>query len=487
MRNVPIHCRSEKKCCASTGHHGRFSLPAPDGAGPNGKPAPIWSGFPRGPWTPCVGAVQGWLSRGTSSGITHRMGPGKWSVHLGNVADHAVHISFPGLHAHDGEDGIDTVVLFAVDGFYIESVDLKNAEDVAVLNHALGDAIAMVPHVVGLFIEREPIEGAEVHISWIEFSCDRTAERIRLSIRDSVLRGFILLNLCGMSEVDGSAERWQLTDCPRDAMQGVVPFIPTERKVAYLSALMEVGFDVLDAGSFVSPKAIPQMADTAEVLAGLPETDTQVLAIVANLRGAQDALGHGRPDLIGFPFSISETFQQRNTGGGIEEGWRRLEEIRDAVDRAGRRMVVYLSMGFGNPYGDPWSEELAANWADRLHRELGVEQLALSDTVGKGDAQVIEAVCASVTSACPNLVVGAHLHGRREQAGALMAAAWNGGCRHFDGALGGFGGCPMAKDELVGNLPTEVLMEAPAAWGGQTRSWNAEALSRAQEQLSSLF
>lgn len=286
-----------------------------------------------------------------------------------------------------------------------------------------------------------------------------------------------------MVKGSSKSEAWYLTDCPRDAMQGMGPFIPTDQKVAWLSALMEVGFDVLDAGSFVSHKAVPQMADSAEVLAALPETDTSILAIVANERGAQEALDHGRPDYIGFPFSVSETFQQRNTGGGMDEGWRRLASIRNAVERADRKLVVYLSMGFGNPYGDPWSPELTAEWAVRLRDGLGIDHLALSDTVGHADAALVEAVFSEAVSASPDVVMGAHLHGRAEKAASLMEAAWRGGCRHFDGALGGLGGCPMAKDDLVGNLPTETLMKAPMAWGALERSWNGDALERARKLM----
>ena len=305
-------------------------------------------------------------------------------------------------------------------------------------------------------------------------------------IRHGVGWGFILFNLCVMSNIEEGGEPWFLTDCPRDAMQGMSPFIPTSQKVAYLSALMKVGFDVLDAGSFVSPKAVPQMADSAQVLEALPETGTEVLAIVANERGAHDAIAHGRPDFIGFPFGISETFQQRNTGGGIGEGWRRLDAIRNAAASANKGLVVYLSMGFGNPYGDPWSPELAGEWALRLHEELGVSHLALSDTVGQADEGVIESVCAQVISASPDMTVGVHLHGRQEAAVHLMEAAWRGGCRRFDGALGGLGGCPMAKDELVGNLPTEVMMNRPYLWGGKQKKWNEEALAQAQSLLAGL-
>lgn len=280
---------------------------------------------------------------------------------------------------------------------------------------------------------------------------------------------------------------WRLTDCPRDAMQGLPAFIPTERKVAYLSALMEVGFDVLDAGSFVSPKAMPQMADTADVLSALPETDTEVLAIVANLRGAEDALAHGRPDILGFPFSISETFQQRNTGGGIEDGWRRLDAIRNAAERKGKALVAYLSMGFGNPYGDPWHAAMVGEWCGRLHAELDIQTIALSDTVGQATPEVVESVFATAVCAFPDVTLGAHLHGRPEHARRLMEAAWKGGCRAFDGALGGHGGCPMAKDDLVGNLPTEVLMASPAEWGAEEREWNQDAYKRAQRIRRELF
>jgi hydroxymethylglutaryl-CoA lyase len=280
---------------------------------------------------------------------------------------------------------------------------------------------------------------------------------------------------------------WSLTDCPRDAMQGLSGWVSTERKVAYLSALLKVGFDVLDAGSFVSPKAMPQMADTAEVLSLIPESATRILTIVANLRGATEAIDHGRPDILGFPFSISETFQQRNTGGGIDEAWKRLEAIQNAAKRSGREVVVYLSMGFGNPYGDAWSAELVGKWSRRLHEDLGVKTLALSDTVGRATPDLVQKVFQAVCSELPDLNVGAHLHGRMDHAKPLMKAAWLGGCRSFDGALGGHGGCPMAEDELVGNLPTEILMVAPVLWGGNRRDWNESALEKAQSIRASIF
>lgn len=270
-------------------------------------------------------------------------------------------------------------------------------------------------------------------------------------------------------------------------MQGWPAFIPTEVKVEYLTALLQVGFDVLDAGSFVSPKAIPQMADTAAVFDALPDSPARILAIVVNQRGADDALSQGRADLIGFPFSISETFQQRNAGSGIEEAWERLEAIQNRAVQSGKELVVYLSMGFGNPYGDAWAPELVAEWSDRLHRELGVGRLALSDTVGMATESVVTSVFENVVGALPDCEVGAHLHGRPERTLPLMQAAWEGGCRAFDGALGGHGGCPMAKDDLVGNLATEVMMHAPESWGVAPRTWNAEALREAQRIRASIF
>ena len=252
---------------------------------------------------------------------------------------------------------------------------------------------------------------------------------------------------------------WRLTDCPRDAMQGLPEFIPTERKVAYLSALMEVGFDVLDAGSFVSPKAVPQMADTADVLSALPQTATEVLAIVANLRGAEDALSHGRPDILGFPFSISETFQQRNTGGGIEDGWRRLDAIRNAAERKGKAVVAYLSMGFGNPYGDPWHAAMVGEWCGRLHAELDIRTIALSDTVGQATPDVVDSVFGTVVDAFPEVTLGAHLHGRPEQARLLMEA----------------------------RLFWPSMKVSPADWGAEEREWNRDALERAQRIRKELF
>ncbi len=287
--------------------------------------------------------------------------------------------------------------------------------------------------------------------------------------------------------LESAGPNWHLTDCPRDALQGWPVPVSTDMKVDYLTALLQVGFDVVDAGSFVSPKAIPQMADTAAVFDALPDSASRILAIVANLRGAQDALTQGRADLIGFPFSISETFQMRNAGTGISEAWTRLEAIRNRVEQSGKELVVYVSMGFGNPYGDRWSPELVAEWSERLHREMGIQRLALSDTVGQASEEVVQSVFQTTIEALPDCHVGAHLHGRPDRTANLMEAAWKGGCRAFDGALGGHGGCPMAKDDLVGNLATEVLMTAPEQWGVAPREWNAEALREAQRLRALIF
>jgi hydroxymethylglutaryl-CoA lyase len=234
-----------------------------------------------------------------------------------------------------------------------------------------------------------------------------------------------------------------LVECPRDAMQGWPHLIPTATKITYLNALLRVGFDTLDFGSFVSPHAIPQMADTAEVLAGLrtEDTATRLLAIVANFRGAGEAAAHDAIDSIGFPFSVSETFQLRNTNKTIEGSFATVEEIQELCEKMEKELVVYLSMGFGNPYGDPWSEELVFEWADALS-QLGVRTLSLADTVGQ----------------LPGHTIGVHLHSRPHHRMAKIDAALQAGCRRFDGALKGIGGCPMAGDELVGNMDTEWMI-----------------------------
>ncbi|MBL7942128.1 MAG: hydroxymethylglutaryl-CoA lyase [Flavobacteriales bacterium] len=251
----------------------------------------------------------------------------------------------------------------------------------------------------------------------------------------------------------------RLTECPRDAMQGIGTWIPTEDKIRYINSLLKVGFDVMDFGSFVSEKAVPQMRDTEEVLNGLTtETSTLLLAIVANERGALKACEFERIRYIGYPFSVSETFQRRNTNAGIAESVERLHSIMKAAGNAGKEVVVYLSMGFGNPYGDPWSPELVTEWCKRLYEETGARSMALSDTVGVSDPENITALFSVLIPSLKDVSFGAHLHTTPSRWREKIVSAYEAGCRSFDGALGGFGGCPMAADDLTGNMPTENLI-----------------------------
>jgi hydroxymethylglutaryl-CoA lyase len=251
----------------------------------------------------------------------------------------------------------------------------------------------------------------------------------------------------------------KLIECPRDAMQGLHNFIPTAVKAAYLNQLLQVGFDTLDFGSFVSPKAIPQMRDTAEVLQQLDMTGTRtkLLAIVANLRGAEEACQFEAISYLGYPFSISETFQLRNTNATIAESVDRTKEIQELCLRTGKTLVLYLSMGFGNPYGDPWSAEIVERWVDVLRPE-GIRIFSLSDTIGCSNPENIHYLFEQLVPAYPEVEFGAHLHTQPHNWREKIQAAWAGGCRRFDGALRGFGGCPMAKDDLTGNMATENMV-----------------------------
>ena len=251
-----------------------------------------------------------------------------------------------------------------------------------------------------------------------------------------------------------------LIECPRDAMQGIKTFIPTDVKVKYLNTLLQVGFDTIDIGSFVSPKAIPQMADTAEVLSRIDRSGSKskLLVIVANERGAEQAVLQESVSYLGYPFSISETFQQRNTNTSIEGSWGRTREIAQIAKSAGKDLVVYISMAFGNPYGDPWSAGVALHWVKRLVEELGVKVIALSDTVGVARPEDIASMFNALIPAMPQVEFGAHLHATPTNWKEKTQAAWDAGCRRFDGAIKGFGGCPMAEDELVGNLQTELFV-----------------------------
>ena len=280
----------------------------------------------------------------------------------------------------------------------------------------------------------------------------------------------------------------KLIECPRDAMQGIATFIPTDVKVDYLNTLLQVGFDTIDIGSFVSPKAIPQMADTADVLSriDLDGSRSKLLVIVANERGALDAVRQESVSYLGYPFSISETFQQRNTNTGIEGSWARTAAIADRAEKAGKELVVYISMAFGNPYGDPWNAEVALLWTERLVKELGVRTIALSDTVGVARPEDITYLFEALVPALPEVEFGAHLHCSPTNWKAKTQAAWDGGCRRFDGAIKGYGGCPMAEDELVGNLQTELFVRDLEERGVRT-GLDLDLLDRAVAQAVGVF
>jgi hydroxymethylglutaryl-CoA lyase len=250
----------------------------------------------------------------------------------------------------------------------------------------------------------------------------------------------------------------RITECPRDAMQGIRQQIPTRVKADYMNQLLKVGFDVIDFGSFVSPKAIPQMADTKELLGmlDLNGAKSELLAIVANVRGAQDACSHGEIRYLGFPFSISETFQKRNANSGIIESLGRVREISDLCRQAGKSLRVYVSMAFGNPYGDEWSGAIALKWCREL-TSLGITHLALADTVGTSNPQTISELFSAVSAELKGIDLIAHLHAAPNEAMEKIRAAYDNGCRSFDVAIHGFGGCPMAADDLTGNIATESL------------------------------
>jgi len=267
------------------------------------------------------------------------------------------------------------------------------------------------------------------------------------------------------------SNKWiHITECPRDAMQGIHAFIPTELKINYINSLLSCGFSRLDFGSFVSPKAIPQMQDTAEVISHLQwDTPTQLLAIVANEKGVEQGLKFDKIAFLGYPFSVSEQFQQRNTNAGISESKQRLKHIAAEVQGANRHVMVYLSMGFGNPYGDPWSSHLVIDYAKELHETLGISHFALSDTIGCANPEQVKDLFQQISMELPQVEIGAHLHAVPVNAKALIASAIEAGCRYFDTALLGKGGCPMAKDELTGNLDTFTLLSFCEEQGLETQ------------------
>lgn len=256
-----------------------------------------------------------------------------------------------------------------------------------------------------------------------------------------------------------SANKVKIIECPRDAMQGLDEFIKTPDKIRYINALLKVGFDTIDFGSFVSPKYIPQMKDTPQVLSELEteESNSDLLAIVANLRGAKDAIFYDGIQYIGYPFSISETFQKRNTNTSLEKSLETVEHIKDLCDLDKKQLVVYLSMAFGNPYGDFWEPVLVEHWVDRLY-SMGIETISLSDTIGVATPAVISEIYQIISINFPDLELGAHFHSHPHNWEEKIDAAYQAGCRRFDGAIKGYGGCPFAKDDLLGNIATENLI-----------------------------
>lgn len=279
----------------------------------------------------------------------------------------------------------------------------------------------------------------------------------------------------------------KIIECPRDAMQGIKQFIPTPRKIAYIQSLLRVGFDTIDFGSFVSPTAIPQMKDTAEVLSGLDlsTTESKLLAIIANTQGALAASQYQSIYYLGFPFSISENFQMRNTHKTIGESLIVLQDILEIATKANKEVVVYLSMGFGNPYGDPWNVQIVGEWVEKLS-EMGVKILSLSDTVGSSTPDVIQYLFSHLIPKYPNIEFGAHLHTTPDKWFEKIDAAYNAGCRRFDGVIQGFGGCPMATDVLTGNMPTEKLL---SYFNSKKENTNLSAMSleSAYNEVSKLF
>ncbi len=279
----------------------------------------------------------------------------------------------------------------------------------------------------------------------------------------------------------------KLIECPRDAMQGWKHFIPTQTKIEYINALLKGGFDTIDFGSFVSPKAIPQMADTKEVIGNLElgSSTSKLLAIIANERGATDAVVYDEITYLGFPFSVSETFQKRNTNSTIEESLIRVEEIQNLCIKNKKELVVYISMGFGNPYGDEYNESIVFNWVDKLVA-MDVKIISLADTVGLATAEQVKSVTKYLVDSLPDIEIGVHLHSTATNWKEKVEAALAAGCKRFDGALKGIGGCPMADDELVGNMDTELMIPYFDKLG-LLNNLNAAALKHCSNLASGIF
>ena len=279
----------------------------------------------------------------------------------------------------------------------------------------------------------------------------------------------------------------KIIECPRDAMQGIADFIPTDLKIRYINQLLKVGYDTIDFGSFVSPKAVPQMADTKEVIQGLDldENSSKLLAIVANLRGAVDAAEFPEITCLGYPFSISETFQQRNTRKSIIESVELVKQIQEICVSKGKELVVYISMAFGNPYNDPWGTDIAEKWVETLARE-GINTFALADTVGSADSESIKYLFGELIPRFPAITFGAHFHAHPNKRKEKILAAWETGCRRFDTAMMGFGGCPFAEDHLVGNISTESLLEF-CVENNIASNLNLKAFNQAQDIAAQIF
>ena len=277
-------------------------------------------------------------------------------------------------------------------------------------------------------------------------------------------------------------------ECPRDAMQGIKNFIPTSHKINYINKLLNVGFDTIDIGSFVSKRVIPQMADTSDVITGidLDVNSPKLLTIVANERGAEMASDFDEITYLGFPFSISETFQQKNINSSITESLLRLENIQNICVKRNKKLVTYFSMAFGNPYGDEWSVYIVAHWAQKLLNDFGIKILSLSDTIGTSEPQLIYWLFDKLIREFPDVEFGAHLHTHQHNWKEKIDAAIKANCKRFDGAILGYGGCPMAKDELVGNMPSEKILEYFMEQK-KVSNINTKALKEAVFQASLIF
>jgi len=280
----------------------------------------------------------------------------------------------------------------------------------------------------------------------------------------------------------------KLIECPRDAMQGLHELVPTETKIKYINKLLEVGFDTIDFGSFVSPKAIPQMRDTAEVLRGLnlQTTNSKLLAIIANIRGAEDALLHEEIDFLGFPLSISETFQQRNTNKNITDALKTVASINKQAVKKNKKQVVYLSMSFGNPYNEPYSPEIVIDFVKKLDA-IGVQIISLADTIGSSEPRIISSLFKQLIPAFPNIEFGAHFHSHPKTAQEKIETALEAGCQRLDGAMGGMGGCPMANDDLTGNIATETILDVLQQNGNIPKSLNWSKMQEASRRKLEIF